>query len=150
MPHEHRHEDYLISDDPARLDVDAIHAFLRLSEWAHGIPKEIVIRAIENSLCLGIYDRNGAQVGLIRVVSDFATFAYLCDVYVLAPHRGRGLSKAAMDALMDHPRLQNIRRMQLVTLDAHGLYERFGFQRVAHPDRHMERRIPNAYGPPPP
>jgi GNAT superfamily N-acetyltransferase len=145
MPHEVRHGDYLISDDPARLNVDAIHAYLTGSYWAAGIPREIVQRSVENSLCLGIYAADGAQVGLVRVISDYATFAYLCDVYVLEPHRRRGLSKAALRAYESHPRLQNLRRQHLVTQDAHGLYTQFGFQPIAHPARHLEKRIPDIY-----
>jgi len=145
MPHELCHADYLISDDPALLDVDAVHAFLVRSYWAEGIPREVVARALAHSLCLGIYAADGAQVGLVRVISDRATFAYLCDVYVLEPHRGRGLAKAAMRALQTHPQLQNLRRQHLVTQDAHGLYEQFGFKVVAQPGRHMEKRDPDAY-----
>src|SRR4026209_2101196 len=98
MPHELPHNGYLVSDDPARLDVTAIHAYLTRSYWAEGISREVVARAAANSLCLGIYAPGGEQVGLLRVISDYTTFAYLCDVYVLEPHRGRGLSKAAMQA----------------------------------------------------
>jgi GNAT superfamily N-acetyltransferase len=145
MPHEIQHAGYLISDDPARLDVGAIHAYLTRSYWAEGIPRETVARSVVNSLCLGIYAPTGEQVGLVRVISDYTTFAYLCDVYVLEPHRRRGLSKAAMNAVMSHPRLQHLRRMQLVTQDAHGLYARHGFHVVTHPDRHMERRDPDVY-----
>jgi GNAT superfamily N-acetyltransferase len=150
MPHELCHDGYLISDDPARIDVDAVHAFLARSYWAQGIPREIVARSLANSLCIGIYAPTGDQVGLIRVISDYTTFAYLCDVYVLETHRGRGLSKAAMNAVMTHPRLQRLRRMQLVTEDAHGLYARHGFKVVAQPERHMERRDPDAYKSPEP
>jgi len=114
MPHELRHGTYLISDDPARLDADAVHAYLTRSYWAEGIPREVVARSLENSLCLGIYAADGSQVGLLRVISDCTTFAYLCDVYVLEAHRGRGLSKAAMRAFESHPRLQNLRRQHLV------------------------------------
>jgi|SRR5690349_14037881 len=145
MAHELRHEGYTISDDPARLDVDAIHAFLSRSYWAEGIPRELVARSIESSLCLGIHAPDGAQVGLVRVISDLATFAYLCDVYVLEEHRGKGLAKAAMRAFDSHPRLQNLRRVQLVTRDAHELYAQFGFQPLSTPERHMERRIVDAY-----
>jgi GNAT superfamily N-acetyltransferase len=145
MPHELSHDGYLISDDPARLKVDAVHGYLTRSYWAENIPREIVARALANSLCIGIYTATSEQVGLVRVVTDYATFAYLCDVYVLEPHRGRGLSKAAMHAVMSHPRLQNLRRMQLVTQDAHGLYARHGFHVVAQPERHMERRDPDVY-----
>ena len=143
--HEVAHQGYLISDAAARLDIDAVHAFLARSYWAAGIPREVVARSLANSLCLGIYAADGAQVGLVRVVTDYATFAYLCDVYVLEAHRGRGLSKAALQALHSHPRLQGLRRMHLVTQDAHGLYEQFGFRRVEQPDRHMEKRDPAAY-----
>jgi GNAT superfamily N-acetyltransferase len=145
MPHELRHGDYLISDDPARLDADAVHAFLSRCYWAEGIPRDVVARSLENSLCLGIFTATGAQIGLVRVITDYATFAYLCDVYVLEAHRGRGLSKAAMRAYCSHPRLQNLRRQHLVTQDAHGLYAQFGFNPLTQPDRHMEKRDPGAY-----
>ena len=145
MPHELRHEGYLISDDRARLDVDAVHAYLVRSYWAEGIPRATVAQAMEHSLCVGIYGDSGEQVGLVRVISDYTTFAYLCDVYVLEAHRGRGLSKAAVQLVLGHPRLQGLRRMQLVTQDAQGLYSRFGFTPVAQPERHMEKRNPHIY-----
>lgn len=147
MPHETQHAGYLISDDPARLEVDAIHAYLTRSYWAEGIPRDVVARSVANSLCLGIYapPAHREQIGFVRVITDSATFAYLCDVYVLETHRGRGLSKAAMDLLMTHPRMQGLRRLQLVTQDAHGLYTRYGFKVVEQPERHMERRRPNPY-----
>lgn len=145
MPHELQHDTYLISDDPARLDVAAVHAFLSRSYWSEGIPRDVVARAMANSLCLGIYDGQGAQVGLVRVITDYTTFAYLCDVYVLEAHRGRGLSKAAMQAYGSHPRLQSLRRQHLITRDAHGLYAQFGFTAIAQPDRHMEKRDPDVY-----
>lgn len=145
MPHESHHAGYLLSDDPARLDVTAIHAYLTTSYWAAGIPRDIVARSITNSLCIGVYAPDGAQVGLVRVITDYATFAYLCDVYILKPHRGRGLSKAALRLLSTHPRQQNLRRLHLVTQDAHGLYTQFGFTPVAQPERHMERRDPDVY-----
>jgi GNAT superfamily N-acetyltransferase len=145
MPHESRHGDYLLSDDPARLQVDAVHAYLSRSYWAAGIPRETVARALANSVCIGIYTRTGEQVGLVRVVTDKTTFAYLCDVYVLEPHRGRGLSKAAMRLVQSHPDLQGLRRWHLVTQDAHGLYAQFGFVPTPHPERHMEKRDPDVY-----
>jgi N-acetylglutamate synthase-like GNAT family acetyltransferase len=145
MPHQSHHAGYLLSDDPARLDVTAIHAYLTTSYWAAGIPRDIVARSITNSLCIGVYAPDGAQVGLVRVITDYATFAYLCDVYILEPHRGRGLSKAALRLLSTHPRQQNLRRLHLVTQDAHGLYTQFGFTPVAQPERHMERRDPDVY-----
>ena len=145
MPHELRHDDNLISDDSARVEVDAVHAFLTGCYWAKGIPRDVVARSLANSLCLGVYSPQGDQVGLLRVISDFATFAYVCDVHILEAHRGRGLSKAMMRAYTTHPRLQNLRRQHLVTQDAHGLYAQFGFLTVGQPDRHMEKRDPDVY-----
>jgi GNAT superfamily N-acetyltransferase len=128
---------YSITTDPQMLDVDAIHAFLSRSFWAEGIPKETVARAIANSLCFGVFDGK-AQVGFARVVTDRATFAYLCDVYILESHRGRGLGKWLIETVMAHPDLQGLRRFQLVTRDAHGLYRRHGFESPLNPERHME------------
>lgn len=145
MPHELHHTGYLVSDDSALLDCDAIHAYLSRSYWARDIPREIVARALANSLCIGIYSADHQQVGLLRAVTDYATFAYLCDVYVLEPHRGLGLSKAALRLFSSHPRLQGLRRQQLVTDSAHGLYAQFGFTALAHPERHMEKRDPDVY-----
>ena len=140
-----RVDGYVLSDDPARLDFDAVHAYLRRSYWAKNIPLEIVRRALQASLCIGLYAPDGAQVGLCRLISDYTTFCYVSDVYVLEAHRGRGLSKAMMRAALEHPRLQGLRRWSLVTHDAHGLYEQFGFRSVAHPERHMERLDPDLY-----
>ncbi len=132
--------EYRISTDPARLDAVAVQAYLTRSYWAQGIPLETVERALRNSLCLGLYHRE-AQVGLARVISDYATFAYLCDVYVLEDYRGKGLGKW----LMMHPQLQNLRRFSLATRDAHDLYRRFGFQPLARPERVMEIRNDGVY-----
>lgn len=145
MPHESSHAGYLLSDDPARLDVAAVHAFLTTSYWAAGIPRDVVARSLENSLCVGLYAPGGPQIGLVRVITDSATFAYLCDVYVLKAHRGHGLAKAALTLLSSHPRLQNLRRQQLVTQDAHGLYAQFGFKPLSLPDRHLEKCDPDVY-----
>jgi GNAT superfamily N-acetyltransferase len=123
---------YEISTDNARLDIDAMHAYLTRSYWSPGIPREIVERAARQSLCFGVYRSSGPQVGLARVVTDHATFAYLCDVYVLEEHRGRGLSKWLMDEVMAHPAMAGARRAMLGTRDAHGLYARHGFR--APPD----------------
>jgi GNAT superfamily N-acetyltransferase len=139
------HGDYLISDDPARLDVAAIHAYLTESYWAKGIPLETVERSVQGSLCLGNYARDGAQVGLVRIISDFATFAYFCDVYVLEAHRKRGLAKAAMQAALAHPKLQGQRRLSLITRDAHDLYAKCGFSPLARPEGHMEKLTRNVY-----
>lgn len=136
---------YTISDDPDRLDPHSIHAYLTRSYWSAGIPLELVERAIRSSLCIGAYDGPGAQVGLVRLISDYATFCYVCDVYVLEDHRGQGLSKAMLAMAMEHAKLQGLRRWSLVTADAHSLYRQFGFTPVAQPERHMERVDPNVY-----
>lgn len=133
---------YVVSDDPARLDTRAMHGFLRDAYWSPGIALERLERAVQGSLCIGAYDARGAQVGLVRLVSDYATFCYVCDVYVLEAHRGRGLSKAMLRAALEHPRLQGLRRWQLITRDAHELYAQFGFDRRADPRRYMERVDP--------
>jgi GNAT superfamily N-acetyltransferase len=132
-----RNGPYWTTTDNRKLDLDAIHAYLSRSFWAEGIPKATVAKAIENSLCFGLFD-GSQQVGFARVVTDRATYAYLCDVYVLETHQGRGLGKWLIETVMAHPDLQGLRRFQLVTRDAHGLYSRHGFAAPAHPERHME------------
>ena len=136
---------YLVSTDPTRLQMDVIHGFLLTSYWAKGIPRETVARSIEHSLCFGIYDGTGAQVGFARVVSDFATVAYLGDVFVLEAHRGRSLSKFLMECITRHPALQELRRWILLTRDAHGLYRKFGFTALKSADRYMELHRPDVY-----
>lgn len=136
---------FIVSTDPARLDVDAIHAALAQSYWSEGIPREIVEKGLRNSLCFGLYAPDGRQIGLARVITDAATFAYLCDVYVLPEFRGRGSGKLLMRAVMAHPDLQGLRRFNLVTRDAHELYRRFGFEEIKNPDRHMEIARPGLY-----
>ena len=142
---EYRLGDFLISTDRARLDLAVIYDFLTNSYWAKGIPQEVVARSIEHSLCFGIYDGNGFQVGFGRVVSDYATVAYLGDVFVIESHRGRGLSKWLMECIMQHPALQNLRRWILLTRDAHGLYSQFGFTPMETPERYMELHRTNVY-----
>lgn len=134
-----------IDTDNARLDVDVIHGFLTESYWAAGIPRATVERSIEHSLCFGVYV-DGRQAGFARIISDYATFAYLADVFILAPYRGRALSKRLMDAIVAHPKLQGLRRWSLATRDAHGLYARYGFTPLASPERYMERLNPGVYG----
>lgn len=134
----------LISTDAARLDLDVIHGFLSRAYWSEAIPREIVERAMRNSLCFGAYCE-GRQVGFARVVSDFATYAYIGDVFVLPSHRGRGFSKRLVEAILSHPELQGLRRWSLVTHDAHGLYRQFGFTSLAHPERYMEIARPGLY-----
>ena len=119
---------YEISTDQSRLDFDAIHAYLTRSYWSPGIPMVTVEKAAKHSLCFGVYEKaTGAQVGFARVVTDHATFAYLCDVYVLEEHRGHGLGKRMMREVMAHPALTGARRIMLATRDAHGLYRQSGF-----------------------
>jgi N-acetylglutamate synthase-like GNAT family acetyltransferase len=143
---EHRHGEFLISTDPARLNLDVIHDFLTdKSYWVKGIPREIVARSIKHALCFGIYDGDGAQVGFARVISDFATVAYIGDVFVLDTHRGRGLGKWLMECITQHPALQGLRRWILTTRDAHGLYSQAGFTPVKYPERYMERHDPSVY-----
>jgi len=142
---EYQRGDFLISTDRDRLNLTVIHEFLTNCYWAKGIPREIVARSIEHSLCFGIYDGGGAQAGFARVVSDYATVAYLGDVFVLESYRGRGLSKWLMECVMQHPALQNLRRWILLTRDAHGLYSQFGFTSVAAPERYMELHRPDVY-----
>jgi ribosomal protein S18 acetylase RimI-like enzyme len=140
---------YEISTEPARLDIDAIHAYLTRSYWSPGIPREIVARAARNSLCFGVYEKaTGAQVGFTRVVTDHATFAYLCDVYVLEAHRGQELSKWMMRECMAHPALAGARRAMLATRDAHGLYRGFGFADVVRNTNLMEIVRPDIYATP--
>jgi GNAT superfamily N-acetyltransferase len=136
---------YEISADPARLDLEAIHAYLTRSYWSPGIPREVVERAAAHSLCFGLYHASEGQVGYARVVTDRASFAYLCDVYVLEAHRGQGLSKWLLDTILQHPELQGLRRFMLATKDAHGLYAQFGFTPLANPARMMEILRPDAY-----
>lgn len=134
-----------ISTDKARLDLDLVYRYLsEASTWAIGIPRATFDRSIEHSLCFGAY-LGGQQVGFARVVSDFATFGNLVDVFVLPEYRGRGYSKRLMEAVLAHPQLQGLRRMTLATGDAHGLYAQFGFTPPARPQSMMERYFPDIY-----
>jgi GNAT superfamily N-acetyltransferase len=135
---------YEFTCDKQRLDIEAIHAFLAQSYWSPGIPRAIVERAIANSLCFAVFQEN-KQIGFGRVVTDKATFAYLADVYILPEHRGKGLSKRLVEQVLQHPDLQGLRRMMLATLDAHGLYRKFGFKPLAAPERIMEIHNPGVY-----
>jgi GNAT superfamily N-acetyltransferase len=137
-PAEYRRDGFLISTDQARLDLDVIHNFLTNCYWAKGIPREVVSRSIEHALCFGVYDENGAQVGFARVISDFATIAYVGDVFVLETRRGRGLGKWLMECIVAHPELQGLRRWILTTRDAHEVYAHVGFTPVKWPERYME------------
>ncbi|MGZ3688076.1 MAG: GNAT family N-acetyltransferase [Bdellovibrionota bacterium] len=129
---------YTISTDPTRLSFDVIFGFLSGSYWNTGIARETCARSIQNSLCFGIYDAGQAQIGFARVISDFATFAYLADVFVLEPHRQRGLSKWLLECILSHPNLQGLKRFLLATKDAHRLYEKVGFEITKCPESWME------------
>jgi GNAT superfamily N-acetyltransferase len=143
--HEYQKDEFIISTDKSRLQIEVIQKFLTEdSYWARNRTPEQTRMAIENSLCFGLYFEN-KQIGFARVVSDFATFAYLGDVFVLEEFRGRGLSKWLMEVMISHPHLQNLRRWILATKDAHGLYEQFGFHGLKFPERWMELPAPNAY-----
>lgn len=138
-------EGWLVSTDAARLDLNFIHRMLtQHSYWAKDIPFEIVRRPVENSLCFGVYD-GATQVGFARMVTDRATMGYLCDVIIASSHRGKGLSRLLMECIRSHPDLQTLRRWVLVTADAHGLYERFGFRPSASPGTYMEINEPGIY-----
>jgi GNAT superfamily N-acetyltransferase len=144
-PFEQHRNGLTLSTDRAHLDVDAIHDFLAHSSyWAQGRPRELVVRTIENSLCFGIYD-GARQAGFARVVSDFGTFAWVCDVFVIEDYRGRGLGKWLMECIVAHPDLQGLRRMLLATRDAQGLYRQYGFSPLDAPERFMHRFNPNPY-----
>jgi GNAT superfamily N-acetyltransferase len=135
---------YSISTSGQRVDLDTIHDFLQAAYWCRGIPREIVARSIEHSLVFGLYHLD-TQVGFARVVTDRATFAYVCDVFVLPDHRGLGLGRWLMETVMRYHALQGLRRWVLLTRDAHNLYRTVGFDTLASPDRYMERADPDIY-----
>ena len=132
-----------ISTDPVRLDVGLVCEFLQSSYWASGRRRSVIERSLKNSLCFGAY-LGGRQVAFARVVSDRAVFAYLMDVFVLPEFRGRGISRALMRAIVDHPELQHLRVFLLATRDAHGLYSKFGFRPLEEPDRWMAIHNPDS------
>lgn len=144
MHSEWKRNSLIVTTDPNRQDPTAIHAFLTRAYWCEGISLEMVERAVRHSLCFGLID-GAAQVGLARVVTDYATFGYLCDVYVLESHRGKGLGRWLIQCVMSHPQLQRLRRFNLSTRDAHSLYAGFGFQHLRNPECQMERHKPDIY-----
>ncbi|GAB3779123.1 GNAT family N-acetyltransferase [Spirosoma horti] len=138
-------QEYTISTDKKKLDLEVIHQFLsQEAYWCKNIPVEIVKRAIDNSLCFGVY-QGTSQVGFARVITDLATFGYLADVFILPEHRGKGLSKQLVAFIRDYPSLQGLRRMMLFTLDAHGLYKQFGFAPVENPENVLAIKAFTAY-----
>jgi GNAT superfamily N-acetyltransferase len=140
---EERRGEYWITTDIARMDLDVIHGYLSRVYWSEGIPREVVERSMRNSLCFGLLWAT-EQAGFARVITDFAIFAYVADVFVLEQHRGRGLATWLMQFIMKHPNLQGLRRWALATRDAHSPYEKVGF-RVLNPDRWMEIITPDIY-----
>ena len=132
------HPDVEISADPARIDIDLVHAYLTTSYWAQGRSHATVERSIQHSFCFGAY-RGGRQVGFGRVITDFAVFAYLADIFVIPAFQGQGIGKAIVRAMVEHPRLQGLPLVLLRTRDAHGLYRQFGFDAVPEPDEMMAR-----------
>ncbi|GCF10579.1 GNAT family N-acetyltransferase [Dictyobacter arantiisoli] len=144
MQQEWQQGDYLISTDKAKLDIDTIHGFLTTVYWSPGIPRATVERALEHSLSFGVY-RGAQQVGLARVITDYTTFAYIADVFILEAFRGQGLSKWLMEVVAAHPDLQGLRRWVLATRDAHELYKKTGFSPLQMPDRFMEKLDTDIY-----
>jgi GNAT superfamily N-acetyltransferase len=140
---QHRGE-FCISSDPDRLDLASIHDYLSKSYWSPEISTEVIKRAIEGSICFGLF-HGPSQIGFARVITDRATFAYLCDVYVLDAYQRQGLGTWLMEVVISHPDLRGLRRFVLVTRDAHRLYERFGFLPLARPEGYMELHRPNIY-----
>ena len=138
-------EGYKISASKNEMEIDAIHNFIGRSYWAEVIQKDTLSKAVNNSLCFGVFTTSGEQIGFARMITDSATFAYIADVYILQVHRGKGLSKRLMQEIMAHPDLQGLRRINLATRDAHGLYEKFGFKPLSSPEKVMEILKPDVY-----
>ncbi len=140
---------YKVTDNKEEMDIDAIHLYLTHSYWAKGVPKSVMIKAFENSLCFAVIFEDDCskkeQVGFARLITDYATFAYLADVYILKEHRGKGLSKLMMQQVINHPQLQGLRRIMLATKDAHGLYKQFGFTDLTEQKTFMQLWTPDVY-----
>lgn len=142
--HESRRGAFVISTERSRIDVSLVHGFLRTAYWSPGVPLDVVQRAIDHSLAFGVYNTT-QQVGFGRIVTDYTTFAYLADVFILEPYRGEGLGKWLVETMLAHPELQGLRRWLLATQDAHELYRQCGFAPLNKPERFMERWTPNRY-----
>lgn len=139
---EYKRDPFIISDDPSKLDLDAICDFLSRAYWAEKRPREVIEKSIRFSLNFGVYDGD-RQVGFARVITDYATFAYLCDVFIHEEYRGHALGKWLMESILAHPNLQGLRRWSLATRDAHGLYKQFGFVELSNPASWMEKFDPS-------
>jgi GNAT superfamily N-acetyltransferase len=138
------HAGYEIDDDPARLDLDVIADFLLTAYWSKHRPRETIERAVERSFGVGLYAPDGTQAGFARVVGDATTFAWLADVFVLPEHRGKGLARVLVTAVLEHPEHAGIERWMLATVDAHGVYEPLGFGPIEVIDRFMVKSGPAA------
>ncbi|MCK6261680.1 GNAT family N-acetyltransferase [Vibrio sp. ZSDE26] len=136
---------YRISTQSNEMDIDVIHSFISTSYWAKGIPKATMQKAIDHSLCFGVFDENQNQIGFARTITDYTTYAYLADVFILEHHRGKGLSKWLINTVLEHPDLQGLRRIVLATRDAHGLYAQNNFKPLSTPENMMEIWTPNIY-----
>lgn len=141
---EYKKDNYLISTDKSVLDTAVIRGYLSRSYWAENIPVEIVKKSIEHSLCFGVYNEN-KQIGFARVITDYATFGYLADVFILEEERGKGLSKWLMECILKHQQLQGLRSFSLMTRDAHSLYAQYGFKNIPIPENFMTRKVENIY-----
>lgn len=141
---EWKKENYSISTNKKKIDVDYVYQFLKQSYWAENIPLKIVRKAIQNSICFGLYHQN-KQVGFARVITDKSTFAYLADVFIDPAYRGKGLSKWMMEIIVNYRHLKGLRRFMLATKDAHGLYEQFGFSLMPDTGRWMHIHDPDLY-----
>jgi GNAT superfamily N-acetyltransferase len=135
-------DNFTVSTDKSKLNIELIHEFLSKSYWAAGRTREAIERSIKNSLCFGIYNGND-QVGFARVLTDFTVFAYLADVFILEAYRGAGLGKKLIGTILSYPELKTIKRWMLATSDAHGLYSQFGFKGLSQPEKYMELFNPN-------
>ena len=142
---EYIQENYVVSTDPSKLDLKVIHGYLSRSYWAEEIPFETVKRSVEHSLCFGVYAL-GKQIGFARVISDYTTFAYLADVFILEEERGKGLSKFLMECILKHKELQGLRNFSLMTQDAHSLYARYGFKNIPNPENFMAKKLSSLHG----
>lgn len=133
----HKRDDFNITTDFDKIDIDSVHMLLSKTYWANTRPKDVLVKSLENSLCFSLF-HNEKQIGLVRVITDGATFAYLCDVVVNEAYRGDGLGKWLIECVFNHPDLQNLRRWCLITKDAHEFYRKFGFEDLKNPERYME------------
>lgn len=138
-------EGFKISNHPDDMDLDFVHDFISKSYWAENIPKATMLKAMTNSLCFGLFKEAGEQVGFARMITDYATFAYLVDVFILKPYQGRGLGQWFVSNILAYPELQGLRRINLSTRDAHGLYEKLGFTSLSSPENMMEKTQRNIY-----